>query len=411
MSHIQQQISRPQTPNGIATTTTVTATNPSSASSFTGETRGAGIGMGAGEQRKTFRERTVNGGINSRDLPAGPPAEILRDVTSDSFSTHAYSWPILFAIIPPMGALVYGKSDVWSDFLLLLLIAFYLYNIIKVPWELYYAARSRRVINENTFAGQTADSALEARRQMAARELRHAELYALGLVIASPMLGGFALHYAKQYLTDYDKYISHFNIALFVFAAGIRPLMHVASLAKNRTLHLQEQVHYPNTEVELLKRRVQHLEYEFSQLRRGFATKRDIDHVRNGIEPTISQLNKAVRKHEKKEQYLRNYSEERFAFLESKLREYDSFISYKLQEDQAMTLPRSMMQVIFLPLNVTFTILGYAKYFLPLPLRGRQKHMVTGSNLEDDNLIMNHMNNNETSQQENSGSGQDLQKY
>ncbi|CAG8434274.1 1769_t:CDS:2 [Ambispora gerdemannii] len=380
---------------------------PSSVSSLSSETRGAGVG----EQRKILRERTVNGGINSRDLPAGPPVEILRDVTSDSFSTHAYSWPILFAIIPPMGALVYGKSDVWSDFLLLLLIAFYLYNIIKVPWELYYAARSRRVINENALAGQTADSALEVRRAMAARELRRAELYALGLVIASPMFGGLALHYAKQYLTDYDKYISHFNISLFVFASGIRPLMHVASLAKNRTLHLQEQVHYPNTEVELLKRRVQHLEYEFSQLRRGFATKHDVDHVRTGLEPTISQLNKAVRKYEKKEQYLRNYSEERFAFLESKLREYDSFIAYRLQEDQALSLPRSMMQVIFLPLNVTFTLLSYAKYFLPLPLRGRQTPMLAGSNLEDENLLMSRMNNIETNQQEDSVSGQDLQKY
>ncbi|CAG8455065.1 5927_t:CDS:2 [Scutellospora calospora] len=309
-------------------------------------------------ERKSYKERT------DHEIPTGPP-ELMRDPTSDSFSTHAHSWPIVFAVVPPMGALIYGKSDVW------------------IPWELYYAARSRRVINEN-LPGQTADPAQEAQRNQAAKELRLQEMWALLLVVASPIIGGYALHGAKMYLTDYDKYISHFNIVLFVFAAGIRPLMHIANLAKNRTLHLQEQVHYPSTEVELLKRRVQHLEYEFSQLRRGFATKRDIINVRDGFEPTLSQLNKAVRRYEKKEQCLRNYSEERFAFLESKLQEFDTFISYKLQEEQAVNVPRSMMQFMFLPFNIAFTILGYATYFLPRSLRGTKQTPMLQSALNSD---------------------------
>jgi len=332
-----------------------------------------------GKSSSSHRERAD---IN-KDIPTGPP-ELIRDPTTETFSSHAYGWPILFAVIPPMGALIFGKSDIWSDFLLLLLIAFYLYNIIKVPWELYYAARSRRVINENTTQDQTLDPTQEAIKNQAIKELQRQELYALTLVVASPIIGGYTLHGAKMYMTDYDKYISHFNIVLFVFAAGIRPLMHIANLAKNRTLHLQEQVHYPSTEVELLKRRVQHLEYEFSQLRKGLATKRDILNVKDGFEPSISQLNKAVRRYEKKEQYLRNYSEERFSYLESKLLEYDNFIAYKLQEEQAMILPRSMKQVVTLPVNVTLTAFSYAKYFLPRSLRGgRQKPMLQPATSSD----------------------------
>ncbi|CAG8766601.1 12249_t:CDS:1, partial [Cetraspora pellucida] len=233
---------------------------------------------------------------------------------------------------------------------------------------------------------QTADPAQEAQRKQAEKELRLQEMWALLLVVASPIIGGYALHGAKMYLTDYDKYISHFNIMLFVFAAGIRPLMHIANLAKNRTLYLQEQVHYPSTEVELLKRRVQHLEYEFSQLRRGFATKRDVLNVRDGFEPTLSQLNKAVRRYERKEQYLRNYSEERFAYLESKLREFDSIISCKLQEE-AISVPRSMMQFMFLPFNIAFAILGYATYFLPRSLRGtRPAPMLQPASNSDDDI-------------------------
>ena len=47
------------------------------------------------------------------------------------FSSGAHSWPILFAVLPPLGALVFGKSDIFSDILTLTLIAFFLYNIIK----------------------------------------------------------------------------------------------------------------------------------------------------------------------------------------------------------------------------------------------------------------------------------------
>ncbi|CAJ0746696.1 4485_t:CDS:2 [Entrophospora sp. SA101] len=295
------------------------------------------------------------------------PQEIVRDSTTpESFSSHAYSWPILFAVIPPMGALIFGKSDVW------------------MPWELYYAARSKRLMHENAVKGQILDSTQEAIKNQLTKELQSHELSALILVIASPIVGGYALHGAKTYLTDYDQYISHFNIVLFVFAAGIKPLMHIASLAKIKTLRLQEQIHYPSTEVEVLKRQIQHLEYEFSQIRKGLATKRDINSIRDGFEPTISQLNKMVKKYEKKEQYLRNYSEERFAYLESKLFEYDNFINHNLKEQEAMTLPPSMMQLIVLPSNITLTMLSYVKYFLPRSLRGsHQKPMLQPADSSD----------------------------
>jgi hypothetical protein len=77
------------------------------------------------ERDKASHNRTEN------DVPMGPPADILHDPATEALSSHTYSLPIVIAVIPPMGALIYGKSDVWSDFLLLLLIAFYLYNIIK----------------------------------------------------------------------------------------------------------------------------------------------------------------------------------------------------------------------------------------------------------------------------------------
>jgi hypothetical protein len=53
-------------------------------------------------------------------------------------------------------------------------------------------------------------------------------------------------------------------------------------------------------------------------------------------------------------------------------------INHKLQEEQATTASRSMMQVILLPFNI-------AKYFVPRSLRGRQKPMLQPAiNSEDD---------------------------
>lgn len=38
------------------------------------------------------------------------------------------SWPILLAIIPTLGAFFAGSAEIWSDFIMLLLILYYVYK-------------------------------------------------------------------------------------------------------------------------------------------------------------------------------------------------------------------------------------------------------------------------------------------
>lgn len=38
------------------------------------------------------------------------------------------SWPILLAVIPTLGAFFAGSADIWSDFIMLLLILYYVYK-------------------------------------------------------------------------------------------------------------------------------------------------------------------------------------------------------------------------------------------------------------------------------------------
>lgn len=287
----------------------------------------------------------------------------------DGFSAGAYSWPILFAIVPPLGALLWGTAEAWGDFLLLVLISYYLYNFIKVPWELYHAAVSRR--QQYNSAGIVSDKATDAkqeqRRQQAAAELRRQELASLLLVVASPFLAGYSLLWIKNYLSEYDKYMSNFNIMLFVFAATIRPFVHVVGLVKQRALYLQEQVHYPSTEVEVLKKRVVTLEQEIDVLKKAFATKKDLGQVTSGLAPTLSQFNRSLKRFEKKEQFLRTYSEERFDFLEAKMRDFDQYVQYRIEQDQRVSPQRFIATLLFLPLNLTLQAVGIVAGLVPIP--------------------------------------------
>lgn len=69
----------------------------------------------------------------------------------------------------------------------------------------------------------------------------------------------------------------------------------------------------------LLRRRVESLEKELGTLTRAFATKDDIRLLRDGVDVPLTQLGKAVRRFDRKEEYLRLSSEERFALLDARL--------------------------------------------------------------------------------------------
>ncbi|KAG0320923.1 hypothetical protein BGZ99_004249 [Dissophora globulifera] len=325
---------------------------------------GKPIGNPAGS---TFATQHSNGSSASLPGRGAVPIDRLRSGPHDpsDYSSGAHSWPILFAVIPPLGALIFGKSDVFSDILTLMLIAFFLYYIIKVPWELYYAARTRRILLTSVSANSApVDPVLEQRRQSAAASLHRQEFFSLLFVLASPFIGGYTLQYLKSFFSSYDDYLSALNIELFIIASGIRPLTHLISLLKARALHLQEQVHYPDTEVELLKRKVSSIEAELSQLRRAFATKRDVLQVQDSVEPTLHQLTKQIKRHDKKETLLRSYAEERFASIDEKMREYDTILAYRITEEQHRN------SLLFLPINIIVAMLGYCTFFLPNRLTG-----------------------------------------
>lgn len=61
--------------------------------------------------------------------PPTPAVKRTTEQQKSEFST-AISWPILLAIIPTLGAFVAGSAEVWSDFIMILLILYYVYKWI-----------------------------------------------------------------------------------------------------------------------------------------------------------------------------------------------------------------------------------------------------------------------------------------
>lgn len=275
-------------------------------------------------------------------VPQAPPSisteedaefEAAQKAASEAFGGWHYA-PLGVALAPPLGALLGGHSDAWSDAILLILASFWLYQFLRVPWEIYYASRTRHVLTHDQdqdesdhvdqvptdgsspiqkTAAETAEQT-EARRAAAA-ELRRSEMLSLIFCVLSPLLGAYMLHWMRETMTDGNKYLNTFNIRLFTLAAGIKPWSHAMSLVRRRMLHLQEEVHYPSSKVEKMNQRLRRLEADLSSLRKLYATKSELRVLRE----YDAQLGRAVRRSERKEEHLRLSAEEKFSIVEGRL--------------------------------------------------------------------------------------------
>jgi hypothetical protein len=138
-----------------------------------------------------------------------------------------------------------------------------------VPWSYYESARARRIMFNNH----------SKKRQLVAEELRRHELIGLIWVVLSPGIAGYTLQYSRYVLSNHDKYMSTFNVTVFVLAASIKPIIHIIALLTERTLFLQSEALVDESDIEILQKKVEIMEDELDGLRQAFATKRDLGQV------------------------------------------------------------------------------------------------------------------------------------
>lgn len=184
-----------------------------------------------------------------------------------------------------------------------------MYQFLRSPWELYDAARTKRVVHADftrhfPFAdvrAQKAHAAHVAQQAQHQASLQRAELLAFLWCILSPVIGAFTLIWLRDSLSDGGKYIDAFSIRLFIVTAGIKPWMHAIRLIRRRILFLQKEVHYPAGRVEAMLGRIEQLEAELAKARHDAVTREEMDALHSALDIPLARVVRAVRKATRRE--------------------------------------------------------------------------------------------------------------
>ncbi|KAJ1300952.1 hypothetical protein OPQ81_003378 [Rhizoctonia solani] len=216
--------------------------NGSTTNEGVGDQFAAGSGVAGGS------ERTYPGFASSRPGPSTPESHrrASNDSSSDSdastdlgFTDAAHqvaqssTWsdlPLLVTLVPPAFALFTG-GDYIRDILLTCFLVWYLYQLVKIPWDIYLASLP---VHHHAGTGPS----------RAHSELRTTRILALLLCVATPFLGAMLLRLGSSLL--YPDSLSWFSTSLFVLAAGVRPWRHLAHLILTRTDALHLAAHRPS---------------------------------------------------------------------------------------------------------------------------------------------------------------------
>ncbi|KAJ7145558.1 hypothetical protein C8R44DRAFT_972632 [Mycena epipterygia] len=226
--------------------------------------------------------------------------------TPESRPWYRPSLPVVLALAPPIGNWLTG-GDHLKDLLLLLLLVFYLHQLIEAPWGLYHAARPRR---------SPAPAVSHAPTLTAARarsELRTIEFLLLLLCLLAPVLGVVLLRsLASLTSSSSTTPISWFSTTIFAFFTALRPLRELVSRISTRTSTLHAHVHAhtappPSSATEELRAQVARLEADIARLARREEA------LYAYVEDALAPIEKGVRRVERRVGKLRTAKKERDA--------------------------------------------------------------------------------------------------
>jgi len=244
---------------------------------------------------------------------ASPPA--LRAHVPLDQAPRSFHLPVLLALLPPLGSLFVGTPDAWSDAVMLVLAAFYLYYLVRVPWEMYMQAHARaypRAVNSR---------GLNAEQLEAVRRLQWHERGLFLLVLAAPVIGGVLLLVLQSTMrTAGSRYLTPGTILLYVLAASVRPLTHLVQRVEARAELLHTDAAYPDDAVNQLLATVDRLEAELRDVRMATTLRSDTDQLRDTLEQAVESVARAVRQYARKSDHALAAAEEHITRLEARLR-------------------------------------------------------------------------------------------
>ncbi|KAF7314401.1 OTU domain-containing protein [Mycena kentingensis (nom. inval.)] len=151
------------------------------------------------------------------------------------------SLPVVLALSPALGNWLTG-GDYLKDLLLLILLIFYLHQLVELPWTLYSNARPRRSLRPSMPAVG------------AIQELRRLEILLLFICLVTPALGVVLLRSLTSTTpyggTEARQPISWFSTSLFALLTGIRPLRELVSRVTTHTSTLHMRIHNSSGEAD-----------------------------------------------------------------------------------------------------------------------------------------------------------------
>ncbi|KAG5652717.1 hypothetical protein H0H81_003968 [Sphagnurus paluster] len=236
--------------------------------------------------------------INTENLPPRDPSEP-SPMSPNTRAWYEFDLAVVVALVSPIGNWLTGGDYIKNVFLIIMLI-FYLHQIIEVPWELYRKARPRR--RAEGIAPSTTEDKYQ---QIAASELRLLEFFFLALTAASPFLGAIFLRYATAAVIGAES-VSWFSTTLFVLATGMRPWAHLIERLKQRTSDLHDVIHYPSpaasaqdmhTQMDEMHRRMEHLERALSKAKKRLTNL--TEEVYDYVDEAVTAVDRTVKRHER----------------------------------------------------------------------------------------------------------------
>ncbi|KAI0668936.1 hypothetical protein C8Q78DRAFT_1043830 [Trametes maxima] len=267
-----------------------------------------------------------------------PVPPLTRPASHKAPAKRAGSWAdldlsIIVALVSPIGNWLTGGDHIKNLFLIILLI-FYLHQIVEIPWQLYLSARPRHATPRPISAKKHDNDKVAHLTALAETELRRHEFFYLGLALSSPFIGATFLRYVLSSLGD-NNALSWFSTTLFVLATGMRPWTHLVNRLNERTQDLHEALHSPDEESlahaqeqttralsEALSR-IDTLEREVRELREGVKRSEQLREVCDDLSEILGDVERAVKRNERKTDNTRITTDARIAAVELGLMQFE----------------------------------------------------------------------------------------
>ncbi|CAH7670972.1 expressed protein, partial [Phakopsora pachyrhizi] len=248
--------------------------------------------------------------------------ELINQLESQHHFGGSHWLPLLFALLPSLGSMFNGRPESWTNGLIILLVAFFLFKISKEPWKLYATARTTRILNCATDQARikrlnSSSSSSSSRSTTTTRstqliypypdpedyitELRRTEWALLVFAILSPSIGVGLLIYLQKRLNLGLDYLNSSSTALFLLSSLVRPCSHLNDLLTQRARYLQDQLRFPVQLAEEINESIDQLNDQVVELQESTVTEEDLEEFKskcfdeplNEISKRLSKLKKS----------------------------------------------------------------------------------------------------------------------